>query len=77
MDVEAASVGEGLDRLSGALGPEFDRIMAAGSVVVDGERSSRDRQVGPDQEVALLPPVSGGTLDPDRLVRGWVESPRE
>jgi molybdopterin converting factor small subunit len=62
LDIHARDVGEVLDQLSEKLGPEFDRIMAAGSVVVDGERASRDRGLRPDDEVALLPPVSGGAV---------------
>lgn len=60
MEVEAADVGSVLDQLSRRLGPEFDRIMASGSVVVNGERSDRSRAVTIADEVALLPPVSGG-----------------
>jgi MoaD family protein len=60
LEVDAGDVGGVLDQLSDKLGPAFDRIMAAGSVVVDGERASRDRGLQPDDEVALLPPVSGG-----------------
>jgi molybdopterin synthase catalytic subunit len=60
VDLEAPDVGAVLDQLSMRLGPEFDRIMAAGSVVVNGERSERDRSIGAHDEVALLPPVSGG-----------------
>ncbi len=60
LEVEADDVGSVLDQLSRRLGPEFDRIMAAGSVVVNGERSERERPIGVNDEVALLPPVSGG-----------------
>ena len=56
-DVEAL-----LDALSDRYGEDFVRIMAAGSVVVDGETAGRDRRLAPDSEVALLPPVSGGGL---------------
>ena len=62
LDLDAGDVGQVLDQLSDKLGPEFDRIMAAGSVVVDGERASRDRRLRPDDQVALLPPVSGGAV---------------
>jgi molybdopterin synthase catalytic subunit len=60
VDLEAPDVGAVLDQLSMRLGPEFDRIMAAGSVVVNGERSDRGRVVTAEDDVALLPPVSGG-----------------
>ena len=60
LEVDAADVGGLLDQLSSKLGSEFDRIMAAGSAVVDGERAPRDRRLKDGDEVALLPPVSGG-----------------
>jgi molybdopterin converting factor small subunit len=47
--------------LSERYGPEFDRIAAAGSVVVDGETSGPGRLLEPDDEVAVLPAVSGGS----------------
>ena len=60
VEVDAGDVGSLLNHLSHALGPAFDRIMAAGTVVVDGETVGRDRALRPGDEVALLPPVSGG-----------------
>jgi MoaD family protein len=57
---DGADVGSLLDHLSGTLGPAFDRIMAAGTVVVDGETVGRDHPLRPEDDVALLPPVSGG-----------------
>jgi sulfur-carrier protein len=60
VEVDAPDVGSVLDQLSEKLGPEFDRIMRVGTVVVDGETVGRDRALGPTDEVAMLPPVSGG-----------------
>jgi MoaD family protein len=60
LEVDAPDVGELLNQLSAKLGPEFERIMAAGAVVVDGDSVGRARRLRPDDEVALLPPVSGG-----------------
>jgi len=57
---KAVDVGDLLDQLSTRFGPEFDRIMAAGSVVVDGHRAKREHPLNDVHEVALLPPVSGG-----------------
>lgn len=62
IEVDAHDVGSLLDQLSERLGPEFDRIMRAGTVVVDGETVGRDRALKPDDEAALLPPVSGGSM---------------
>jgi sulfur-carrier protein len=60
LDVDAPDVGSLLDRLSEKLGPEFERIMRVGTVVVDGETVSREHPLKPGDEAALLPPVSGG-----------------
>jgi MoaD family protein len=62
LDVDAPNVRELLERLSATYGSAFDRIMAAGTVVVDGEVVERDRALDPGDEVALLPPVSGGYI---------------
>ncbi len=48
--------------LSQRFGPEFTRIVATGTVVVDGERAGPARTLAPGSEVALLPPVSGGQV---------------
>jgi MoaD family protein len=60
LEVDAPDVGSLLDRLAERLGPRFERIMEVGTVVVDGETVGRDRPLRPGDEVALLPPVSGG-----------------
>jgi MoaD family protein len=60
LEVDAEDVGSLLDQLSDKLGPEFDRIMRVGTVVVDGQTVDRSHVLRPDDEAALLPPVSGG-----------------
>jgi sulfur-carrier protein len=60
LEVDAADVGSLLDQLSERLGPEFDRIMRVGTVVVDGQTVGRSHVLRPDDEAVLLPPVSGG-----------------
>lgn len=65
-EVEAApgSVGEVLDELAGRYGAEFVRLAAISSVMLDGERvADVSRAVDDGAELALLPPVSGGTQD--------------
>ena len=52
LEVDAPDVGELLNQLSAKLGPEFERIMAAGAVVVDGEEN-------PEQAYRLLRLVGG------------------
>jgi MoaD family protein len=56
----AHTVGDLLGRLSQGLGPTFDAIMGAGSVILNGEPVGRDHPLNERDEVALLPPVSGG-----------------
>ncbi len=62
-EVEATghTVGDIVDELSGRYGERFAAIAAVGSFVVNGERARRDQAVAEGDEVALLPPVSGGT----------------
>jgi MoaD family protein len=60
LEADAPDVGTLLDDLRRRLGPEFSRVLSAGAVVVNGEASGRDRTLAPSDEVALLPPVSGG-----------------
>jgi MoaD family protein len=60
IDVQAPDVGSMLDGLGARFGPEFEGIMRAGTVVVGGETAGRERTLRPEDEVAILPPVSGG-----------------
>ena len=61
-EVEAlgATVGEIVDELSLRYGTRFAGVAEVASSVVNGERASRETSVTDDDEVALLPPVSGG-----------------
>jgi molybdopterin converting factor small subunit len=60
VEAEGDSVGEIVDALSARYGDRFAAIASAGSVVVDGERAEPSVELVGDEEVALLPPVSGG-----------------
>ena len=61
-EVEASgrTAGELVDALSGRFGERFAKIAAVGSIVVNGERAGRDTVIAEGDEVAILPPVSGG-----------------
>ncbi len=63
-EVEAASVGEVLKVCAERYGAEFTRILSVCSVLRNGEGVARDRHwetgLEPGDEVAILPPVSGG-----------------
>jgi sulfur-carrier protein len=60
VEAEGLSAGEVADALSQRFGERFAQIAAVGSLVVNGERASRSTLVAAGDEVALLPPVSGG-----------------
>ncbi|MDP9330021.1 MAG: MoaD/ThiS family protein [Actinomycetota bacterium] len=60
VDAQGHTVGEIVDDLSGRFGERFAKIAAVGSFVVNGERAVRSTPVAEGDEVALLPPVSGG-----------------
>jgi MoaD family protein len=60
VEAEGATVAEVVDALSARYGERFERVARAGSVVVDGERAGPSTPLSSGQEIALLPPVSGG-----------------
>ena len=60
VELQGSTVDELLREAAARFGPEFDRIARAGSVVVGGERAAPDRAVGDEDDVAFLPPFSGG-----------------
>lgn len=60
VDVEGRTAGEIVDALSARYGERFGHIAAVGSLVVNGDRASRATVLADDDELAILPPVSGG-----------------
>lgn len=63
-EVGAATLGEALKAATERFGPAFERVLDCCSILVNDERVARERawevEIGPGDEVALLPPVSGG-----------------
>lgn len=59
---DAATVEDLLDELRATHGPEFARPLAVATVMVDGDVEAHDssRSLADVEEVALLPPFSGG-----------------
>jgi molybdopterin converting factor subunit 1 len=56
---DGATVATVLDRL-GRLWPDAAGLLAKSAVAVNEEYASADRVIGPGDDVALIPPVSGG-----------------
>ncbi len=59
---DAATVGELLTKASGRFGSQFTAGLEAARVWVNGEQADRDTPLTDSDEVALIPPVSGGAV---------------
>ncbi len=59
-DVAAGTVDTILRDAEAAYGDHFAAVVAASQVWVNGNPATGTTEVGPDDEVAVLPPVSGG-----------------
>ncbi|HET9771920.1 MAG TPA: MoaD/ThiS family protein [Acidimicrobiia bacterium] len=61
-EIDAATLGELLDKAVEAYGPEFKAVLDISRVWLNGNEPTdgRSTPVGPSDEVAVLPPVSGG-----------------
>jgi len=60
VDLDGATVADVLAAASTAFGSSFDAQLELCRVWVNGEPAEPSTAVGPNDEVALLPPVSGG-----------------
>jgi molybdopterin converting factor small subunit len=58
--VDATTVGGVLDEAEARFGAAFSAVLATCRVWVNGEPADRAQTVGAADEVAVLPPVSGG-----------------
>ena len=58
--VEGSTVGDVLDRAIERYGPEFASVLATCRVWLNGDAADRTTPVSASDEVAVLPPVSGG-----------------
>jgi molybdopterin converting factor small subunit len=58
--VEAGSVGAVIDAAAARYGPRFSALLPSCRVWLNGVPVGPDTDVGAGDEVALLPPVSGG-----------------
>ena len=60
-EVEGGTVGEVAAALSARYGPDFDRRMQAARIWKNGEEAAPSDLVSEADELAVIPPVSGGT----------------
>lgn len=61
-DFEGATVGDVLDAATTAYGKDFARGLTIAKVWVNGEPAQLDDVVAATDEIALIPPVSGGAI---------------
>lgn len=61
VDVPGDTVDDVLAEASRRFGPAFESALPRARVWVNGEEASPDQAVAPSDEVALIPPVSGGS----------------
>lgn len=64
-DVPGATVGAVLDAARDRYGSAFGDVLGACRIWVNGEPATPDTAVSPSDEIAVLPPVSGGAM-PER-----------
>ncbi len=60
VDIRAPSVGALLDEAAERFGSGFARIVDTAQIWVNGDAAGRDHAVNEGDEVAVIPPVSGG-----------------
>jgi len=60
VEVPGASVAEVLDEAVRRFGPSFAEVVAASRLWVNGQSADRDSVLDDRDELAVLPPVSGG-----------------
>ena len=59
--IDGATVGDVLDAAVDRYGERFQDVLATCRIWVNGDDARTDTAVGPADELAVLPPVSGGT----------------
>lgn len=59
-DVPGETVAEVLSAATARYGPDFAELLSSCQVWRNGEPTEPGDRVGPDDEIAVLPPVSGG-----------------
>jgi len=60
VDLDGATVGEVLNVARARYGEHFAAVLASSRVWLNGDETSDEAAVGAGDEIAVLPPVSGG-----------------
>lgn len=58
--IEGETLAEVMATAVTRFGPRFAEVLAVSRLWVNGENASPDQAVGPSDEIAVVPPVSGG-----------------
>lgn len=66
-DIPAKTVAEVLAAAAAKFGPPFESMLDTCTIWLNGDECSPDAAVGPTDEVAVLPPISGGSGEFDGL----------
>lgn len=61
LNVPASTVGEAVAFVNDKFGPEFEKGVSASRIWVNGEEADTAAAVSDDDEMVILPPVSGGS----------------
>jgi molybdopterin converting factor small subunit len=75
--VEEGTVGEILDRAATEYGSAFENSLASAGVWVNGDPVDRTALVAADDEMAIIPPVSGGSYAAPRTAQTLAVDPAE
>lgn len=59
-EFDGATLGDVMAAATERYGEGFERVLASSQVWLNGEEASSDAVVGPYDEVAVVPPISGG-----------------
>lgn len=68
VEIDASTVGEALDAASSRFGAAFSAGLGSARVWVNGEQADVDTALAASDEMALIPPVSGGAATMSNLV---------
>ena len=60
VEIDAATVGSALSAAIERFGPRLGDVIAESAIWVNGEQADPDQPVTATDELAVLPPVSGG-----------------